>query len=269
MPPQESESEYESGSDEYSEEESAPIFKPVFVPKEKRITIIEHEEKLLQDEIALQTKKQQQDERANQTRMLVADSIRKTDELKELRDEDNDSDAGLPDDTDNLDEELEFENWKVREIMRLKRDAEEREAVMIEKADLLRRRNMTDAERMAEDRKDGKFQDDDENKPKWNFMQKYYHKGAFYMDDDSMKTSSDVRTKDYAQEPTLGDKTDFEKLPAVLQVKNFGKRGRTKYTHLVDQDTTMDSKKMVRTDIRTDRRLMDKYLDKRSGVGKL
>ena len=46
-----------------------------------------------------------------------------------------------------------------------------------------------------------------------------------------------VFTRDYSG-ATLEDKFDKTVLPKVMQVKNFGRSGRTKYTHLVEQDTT-------------------------------
>jgi microfibrillar-associated protein 1 len=62
-------------------------------------------------------------------------------------------------------------------------------------------------------------------KKKLKFMQKYYHKGAFYVDDDSVRTKDDVRKRD-ATEATLEDKFNKEMLPEVMQVKNFGRAGR-------------------------------------------
>ena len=47
----------------------------------------------------------------------------------------------------------------------------------------------------------------------------------------------DVRKREY-DAPTLEDKYDKSAMPAVMQVKKFGFAGRTKYTHLNDQDTT-------------------------------
>lgn len=69
-------------------------------------------------------------------------------------------------------------------------------------------------------------------KGKYKFLQKYYHRGAFYLDKED-----EVLKQDFSA-PTLEDHFDKTILPKVMQVKNFGRCGRTKYTHLVDQDTT-------------------------------
>ncbi len=39
-------------------------------------------------------------------------------------------------------------------------------------------------------------------------------------------------------QPTLEDHVNKAVLPKVMQVKKFGLKGRTKYTHLRDQDTS-------------------------------
>ena len=65
------------------------------------------EAKLLQEEQREQEKRFEAEERKNQTRQLVADSILKMNEIDKEAAVDNDSDNGLPDDTDDVDDELE------------------------------------------------------------------------------------------------------------------------------------------------------------------
>ncbi len=227
-------SEYETDSDDDSDDENV-VIKPIFIPKHKRETIKKDSDN--DSEAAEEAEILKDEERKFKTRLLVAESIRKNDEKNELElTTDVDSDTGLPDDNDDVaDEELQYEEWKIRELRRLKRDTDQRALLELEKADIIRRRNMTDAERLEEDTKLGKFSA--KEKGEYKFMQKYYHKGVFYMDDSSLNNPSDVRLKDY-NAPTLEDHYNKSALPSVLQVKNFGKKGRTKYTHLNDQDTT-------------------------------
>lgn len=225
------ESEYEEYTE--SDEDNLPRLKPVFVKKEDRVTVKEREiEEEKARELAEKALKDAE-ERRLQALKIVEDEVKR--EQRELEEKEENAALVAAIDainTDDEDEETEYEMWKLRELKRLKRDKDEREELLKEEEMKERLRNMTEEERQQELAKNPKIITNKAEKGKYRFMQKYYHRGAFYLDQEH-----EVLKRDVAQ-PTLEDHFDKSILPAVKQVKNFGRSGRTKYTHLVDQDTT-------------------------------
>jgi microfibrillar-associated protein 1 len=232
----EEESEYETDSED--EQMGMAMVKPVFIPKSQRDTIAERE-RLEEEERQLEELvKKRLEARKIETRQIVVEEIRKEQHIeKALNEEANIEDV---DTDDELNEAEEYEAWKNREIARIKRDREERDARLKEKEEIEKVRNMTEEERREWERKNPKPLRQT-TKQKWKFMQKYYHKGAFFQEgaDDVIQSAGkdDIYTRDFS-EPTGEDKMDKSILPKVMQVKHFGRSGRTKWTHLVNEDTT-------------------------------
>lgn len=139
------------------------------------------------------------EQRKEITNQLVTDAIQKDKEatekevnlamdsdanLPETSGDDDDDDDVLEDDKDdgqiNVKRQARYEAWKVRELKRILRDREEMESYEKELAEIERRRKLTDEERLAENVKLGTDETDKKQKVAYNFMQKYYHKGAFF-----------------------------------------------------------------------------------------
>ncbi|CDO74772.1 hypothetical protein BN946_scf185001.g20 [Trametes cinnabarina] len=233
---EEEEEEESSEEEEESEEEQKPKlqFRPVFIPKRARVTIAEKEAMAADSEEALKRKEQEAEERKKASHDMVAETIRR--ELLEKEKEDQVPDV---DDTDGLDPAAEFEAWRLRELARIKRDKEAALARELEREEIERRRALPEEQRLKEDLERAEQSRKEKPKGQQKFLQKYWHKGAFhqrrmrgYLQDDEV-----LRKHDYteATESTI----DVSLLPKVMQVRNFGKRSRTKYTHLLDQDTTV------------------------------
>ncbi|KAH8917220.1 micro-fibrillar-associated 1 [Atractiella rhizophila] len=220
---EESESE-ESSSEESSEEEPAPkpLYKPAFISKRDRNTApttLSYEEE--------ETRRAAEEaERKASAHKLVEETLSRT-----LADKEKEDIFPFLDDTDGLDPEAEFEEWKLRELKRLARDKEERYAREKEREEVEARRALPEAVRLKEDLEHARKTREEKQKGKQVFLQKYHHKGAFYADDEIMKKH------DYSA-PTEGTIKDATALPKVLQVRDFGKMSRTKWTHLVAEDTT-------------------------------
>ena len=97
---------------------------------------------------------------------------------------------------------------------------------------------MTDAQRKEENLKLGSDDTLRNFKSKLNYLQKYYHKGAFFQDE-ANNNSEHIYNRDYNL-PTWEDKVDRSNLPGIMNKRrgNLFKKGQTKYTHLTNEDTT-------------------------------
>eukprot|EP01103_Thecamoeba_quadrilineata_P003787 TRINITY_DN13525_c0_g1_i1.p1 TRINITY_DN13525_c0_g1~~TRINITY_DN13525_c0_g1_i1.p1 ORF type:complete len:420 (-),score=105.52 TRINITY_DN13525_c0_g1_i1:65-1324(-) len=242
-------SEYETDSEEEDVFPSRPsMIPPVFVRRDERDTIRERE-RIIEEETALEKQlNERKEERAQESKEMVREIVQENIKLREEQEKDP---TVKMEDEGEEDEQQEYEKWKVRELARIRREKEEREQLETDKAEIEKRRNMTDAEIKQLDK--DKFKPKD--KKKYKFLQKYYHSGAFFQ-----HVEEDIYHRDVSL-PTGEDKIDKSILPKVMQVKNFGRSGRTKWTHLVNEDTTDF------TNPKADASLLRKSMARMGGVG--
>lgn len=146
------------------------------------------------------------------------------------------------DDTDGLDPEAERAAWKLRELKRLRRDKLAIEEKEKEREEIERRRNMTAEEREEEDRQYIEAQkDEQEGRGKMAYMQKYFHKGAFFGNeneqDEEVKAALNRSFAGARFEDETGDKALLPESMRIRDMTRLGKKGRTKYKDLKNEDT--------------------------------
>lgn len=236
---EDSESEYETDS-----EDDNQLLKPVFVPKQARDTIAEREALQREDNEKEEREKKRLEERKLETQKLVRETVALEDLTNKLA-------AGpimqaneIDTDDEKDDERVAYDEWKERELGRMTRDKEENDKAEAEALERERLKNMTEEEREAWEAEQQRDKAGSAvEKPKMRFLQKYWHKGAYFQEegDDAKATAGgyDIYQRDYSA-PTGEDKFDKEAMPAVMQVKSgkWGKIGQTKWKHLSAEDTT-------------------------------
>ncbi|KAF4989507.1 hypothetical protein FDECE_14700 [Fusarium decemcellulare] len=230
--------EEESESEEESSEEEAPrrlMIRPKFVPKSQRGNA---KDPAKEEEEARQAEEEARKKAADE---LVEEQIKKDLAAraagKKHWDDDENEDSDV-DTTDGLDPEAEEAAWRVRELKRLKRARaaiEEREK---ELAEVERRRNLTEEERQAEDEAFlAKQKEEKDGKGKMSYMQRYFHKGAFFQDE--MKEAG-LDKRDIMGSRIQDDVRNREALPEYLQRRDMtklGRKGASKYKDMRSEDT--------------------------------
>jgi microfibrillar-associated protein 1 len=227
----------ESGSEEEStSEEEAPrrlMIRPRFIPKSQRGVAAQNEE--VKQAEAEARRKAKADELVEE--QIQKDLAARAAGRKHWYDDQNEDDEDV-DTTDEVDPEAEYAAWKLRELKRLKREREAIEAKEKEREEIERRKNLTEEERKEEDDEFlAKQQAEKDGRGKMTYMQKYFHKGAFYQDE-AKELGLDKR--DLMGTRIADDIRDRSVLPSYLQKRDMtklGRKGASKYKDLKSEDT--------------------------------
>jgi len=127
---------------------------------------------------------------------------------------------------------------KLRELKRIKRHREQIEAKEKELAEVERRRNLTEEERRAEDEAHlAKQKEERDGRGKMEYLQKYYHKGAFFQED---MEKAGLSNRDIMGGHFVDEIRNRELLPKSLQMRDMtklGRKGASKYKDLKTEDT--------------------------------
>lgn len=241
---EEEEEEEEESSEEESESESSederPMFVPKFISKDKRKDLSQNPPNISSKQ-SDSSSAQAASNRKQKTLELAEEEIKRQIAAEKAHEQEyrDDNEIFAVDDTDDIDPEAEYAAWKVRELKRIQRERDEIEAVEKEKEELIELRNMSEAERAklgaekAAAEQEARLEANKDNKVA--FLQRRYHKGAFFQEMDILKNRdfSEALEDDYKNKAVL---------PKFLQSRgrDIGLKGRRKESTLRDMDTSKD-----------------------------
>lgn len=195
-----------------------------FVPKSKRKVQPSSESETEENEAEIKKRKKESNKKAKQIANQVEEE--NIDDLEPFQEPD------APETNDTLvDQDIEYKLWVDREISRIRQEVIEVAQYALDEANTRKLKQMKDAELEALKR---------ENKPQkghMKYMQKYYHAGAYSNDD--TEEAKQVLSRDFTA-PVGGDLLDKTVLPESMRVRgdDYQKKGKTKWTHLSNEDTT-------------------------------
>ncbi|KAH8724153.1 splicing factor, Prp19-binding domain-containing protein [Phaeosphaeriaceae sp. PMI808] len=233
----EDESSEEEDEDSSSEEEAPKkLLRPVFLNKNQRNKVAAPV-KSAEDVAAEEEARRQEQSRELVQAQVEQRAAERAAGKKDWDDDVEEADINAIDDTDGLDPDAEYAAWKLRELKRIKRERLAIEEAEEERAEIERRRNLSAAEREAEDRAFIDQQKDERaDRGDMQYMQKYFHKGAFFTDE-LKELGVDRRNLMNAR---FEDQTNREVLPEFMQIRDMtklGKKGRTRYKDMKSEDT--------------------------------